>query len=119
LGFLHEVGLPSLKENGVFLVACGIATLVFRFSLGWETISTFGLIMLVVSAGLMLTGGAMDLATSASGRKLSSVLARRIGRTDAEPTREQFQGTVNRAATFAITGVLLFAESLLLAAVFV
>jgi hypothetical protein len=111
LKVLQDFVFPSLRENAIFLAAGLVVALVVRTVYGWDFVSTIGLIMLIESAGLMLIGGAMELAASASGVRLAGVF-RRGGE---GPSKKDLEGAVERAGTFAFTGMLLFGETILLA----
>ncbi len=75
-------------------------------------VAALGLIMLVESAVLMLLGGALSFSGQPGLRKLAGLL------TEAKihVTESDLEGLDARAAAFALAGVLLFLESLALAA---
>jgi len=107
----QDILLPSLAEN-VLIAGVDVAlVLVAHFGYGWGLIDTFGLLMLIEAAVLMLIGGAMEFSTSSAGRAFVSFFARR----DSAPSGEDSRRLVMRAATFTLVGVLLFLESLGLA----
>jgi hypothetical protein len=71
-----------------------------------------GLVLLLESAGLMLLGGALSFSSQPSTRRLTSILTK----TKIEVSKPQLEDVEAKAATIALVGVLLFLESLALAA---
>ena len=112
---VRDSALEVLVFNGITVgVALG-AFLVFR----GDAFSYFGLVILLFSVALMLLGGALDLTTTGSARQMTRqlrVLFRaRVPELEEEFTPEQRRKVGTTAATYAVTGVLLFVESGLLA----
>ncbi len=107
-----DLVVSSLGESAVFSAGCAAVALVGTVVLGVPFQDGFGLVLLVVSAGLMLIGGAMSFVTPGKVRAFN-VLAKRKVKMEADDYRR----TENKAALYSLTGVLLFAYSLLLAAV--
>jgi len=75
-------------------------------------LAVLGLVLLVEGAALMLLGSALSFGSQASVRKLTSI----ITGTRQELTKADLDSVEARAAVFALIGVLLFVESLSLAA---
>jgi hypothetical protein len=75
-------------------------------------VAALGLILLVESAALMLLGGALSFSGQPGTRKLAGFLTG----TKIVVTKSDLEGVDARAAAFALVGVLLFLESLTLAA---
>ena len=72
-----------------------------------------GFILLLEATALMLIGGAMDLGTSGTGRKLGSMIEKKPIVWKMEDSAKASR----RAAVFTLAGVFLFAEALAMAAV--
>lgn len=109
--WLADASLSSLKEGAVFnainLPVAAIAT----FLLGFKFLDAIGLILLLEATGLMLAGGAMEMGAAASTKRLASIFqGKRM-----EWSRKEYGDAQRRGAVFTITGVLLLAESLLMA----
>ena len=116
---VRDSALEVVVFNGITVgVALG-AFLVFR----GDAFSYFGLVLLLFSVALMLLGGALDLTTTGSARQMTRqlrVLFRaRVPELEEVFTPEQRRKVGTTAATYAVTGVLLFVESGLLALVLV
>jgi len=111
LGRIARTALGSLKGAGIVTAidigASGVAAVVF--SVGF--LPALGLVMLVESAGLMLLGGALSFAGQPGVRKVTGL----VTRTNIE-VKSDLDDMEAKAATFALVGVLLFLESLALAA---
>jgi hypothetical protein len=75
-------------------------------------VAAFGLVLLLESAALMLLGGALSFSVQPGVRKLTGLL----GGTRTEASKSDIESLDAKAATFALVGVLLFLESLALAA---
>ena len=114
MGIRQEVLLPSMKENGVIIGINVLLVAAAYLMYNWDVVSSAGLILLIEGAVFMLIGGAMELATSASGRAFVTILTKKKNRT----TEEEYARAVNRAGVFTLVGVLLFLESLGLALAF-
>lgn len=107
-----EVTVSSAKEAVLFniggvAVALGVL-LLFKIPLG----DSFGFIILLESTGLMLIGGALGVAGQATTRKLAEIITRR----KVEPG--SVAASDLRAALYALTGVILFAEGAFMAYLF-
>ena len=68
----------------------------------------FGFALLVEACLLMLAGGALDIGSTGSAKRIYSAIARKRFEYD----REESQKLVTRAAVYTLTGVILFVESL-------
>ena len=111
LGLKEDLFLPSASEN-ILIVGIDIAIVAAVYlTYGWSFVDTFGLVMLIEAATLMLIGGAMEFSTSASGRAFVSFVTRRRNL----PSTEDYRRFATRAETFTFVGVLLFVEALGLA----
>lgn len=109
--WLADASLSSVKEgaifNGINVPLAAIAT----FLLGFKFFDATGLILLLEATGLMIAGGAMEMGATASTRRLASIFqGKRM-----EWSRREHDDAQRRGAVFTITGVLLLAESLLMA----
>jgi len=114
MGLGLDLLLSCLAENAVIAaIDCGVVAVAY-LGLGWGIIDTFGLVMLIEAAVLMLVGGALEFTTSAAGRAFVSFMTRREG----QQSREESKRTATRAATFTTVGVLMFFEALALALIF-
>jgi hypothetical protein len=112
LGRKAATAIASVKGAGLVTIVdlgvAGLSSVVFatRF------VAALGLVMLIESAVLMLIGGALSFSVQPGMRKLTGVLTgERV-----EPSRSELESLDSKAATFALVGVLLFLESLALAA---
>lgn len=105
-----NVLLSSLWETAAFSVVSAAISVAVVVLAGWSFLSAFGLVLLLESTGLMLVGGAMSFVTPATLRVISS-----LTRSRRSLTYEEYAKANRRAALFTMTGVLLFAESLVLA----
>jgi hypothetical protein len=106
-----ETVVSSFKEALIFnvvgaAVALG-AFVFFNFPLG----VSFGLIILIESTGLMLVGGALGVAGGAT----AQTIARFLTRKKLDP--KSIQTSDAKAALYALTGFMLFAEGALMSAV--
>ena len=99
-----EVAVSSFKEAVIFNVAGVVVAfavlILFHISLG----DSFGFIILIMSTGLMLVGGALGLAGQATTRKLAEILTRK----KVDP--KTVEASDLKAALYALTGIMLFAE---------
>ncbi len=110
--WLAGASLSSVKEgaifNGINVPIAAIAT----YLLGFKFVDAIGLVLLLEATGLMISGGAMEMGAAPSTKRLVSIFqGKRM-----EWSRKDYNEAQRRGAVFAITGVLLFAESLLMAA---
>jgi hypothetical protein len=111
LSWYSKTLVSSLIESAGFNVisAALAAGGVFAFQVPF--FDGFGFVLLVVSSILMLVGGAMSFATPGTSKVVSLLMGRK-----SDMTTQDYQKAQHRAALYAITGVILFAESLTLAA---
>lgn len=100
----------SLWETVALTAVTAAVSVVVVLVAGWPFLSAFGLLLLLESTGLMLVGGAMSFVTPSSVRVISALM-----RSNRSLTNEEYARANRKAALLAMTGVLLFAESLLLA----
>lgn len=113
-----EILISSLSESVLFTIACAAAALAGTL-LDIPFQDGFGLVLLIVGAGLMLIGGALSFVTPAKVEVFNIFMTGIFKRNKMNMTRDDYRRSENRAALYSVTGVLLFAYSLLLAAVFV
>ena len=117
-----ELLVDSLKEGMVFNVVTIPFALVLSLLAGFGVVDSFGFCLLIESTGLMFIGGAMAIGDSAFGREATKLIGNLFGRkgenAETEDKRERIK-TPHLAAKYALTGVLLFLESMTMAAVFV
>jgi len=111
--WLVEASVSSLKEgivfNGINLPIAAVAT----YLLGFKFLDAIGLILLLEATGLMLAGGAMEMGATASTKRLASIFqGKRMGW-----NRKDYSDAQKRGAIYTITGVLLFAEALVMAVI--
>ena len=111
MNWLAEASVSSAKEglviNGINIPVAALAV----FLIGFGFVDAIGLILLLEATALMLGGGAMELGATASTKRLVSIFqGRRM-----EWTGKDYRDAQKRGAVFTITGLLLFAESLLMA----
>ena len=107
----RDSALEALVFNGI---AGGLA-IGALLVLGGDIVSDFGIVLLLESVALMLVGGALDLTTSGSARatvrQLRLLVRAKVPELENEVTPEQRRNVGTSAATYAITGLLLFAET--------
>ena len=101
---LKGAGLITVVDVG--LAGLGSADAAVGF------VAALGLVMLVESAALMLLGGALNLSGQAGVRRLAALLTK----TDVKVTKADLGDLDAKAAAYALIGVILFVESLALAA---
>lgn len=109
--WVTEAVVDSVKETG--LISCiniplGVAAFVV-LRIGF--FDAVGFILLLEATALMLIGGAVDLGASATGRKIASMVDRR----HKDWSRDDRDKSTRKAAVYALAGVFLFVEALLLA----
>jgi hypothetical protein len=102
----------SLQEALLFNLAGLVLALVLLVFFGVQLRDSFGFILLIESAGLMLVGGALGVAGQATTRKLSQLLTR----SKDEPN--SLASSDAKAALYALTGLMLFGEGAVMAALF-
>ena len=112
MGRKAAVATMSLKGAGLItLIDLGLAGLgSAAVSLGF--VATLGLVMLVESAALMLLGGALSFSGQTGVRRAVALFSR----TNMAVTKAELEDLDAKAAAYALVGVLLFVESLALAA---
>jgi hypothetical protein len=116
--WVAEIVIGSVKESVIFTSFGAGAAIGGVLLLGSPFTDGFGLILLLEATALMLIGGALDLSATRSARTVANQIRNLFGRaehSDSTLTRESYKKVENSAATYALTGVLLFVESLLLA----
>ena len=115
----RDSGSEALVFNGI---AGGLAVGA-QLLLNPGLLPAFGFALLIESVGLMLVGGALDLSTASSTRAMMKQLRRllggRIPDSVEDLTAEDGQNVGMKAATYALTGVMLFVEAGLLSLIYV
>lgn len=106
----YDLALSSLKESAIFSGACAVVALAGVYVLSVPFFDGLGLVLLIVSAGLMLVGGALSFVSPGNVKLLNALSNAKL-----KPTTDDYRKTRNRAALFALTGILLFLYSLALA----
>jgi hypothetical protein len=106
-----RVFLSSMQESAVFTAGCMAVALAGVYLYGVPFTDALGFVLLVVSAGLMLVGGAMSFISPAKVKIVNLAMKSKI-----KATEDDYAKNMQRAALYATTGVLLFGYSLLLAA---
>ncbi len=104
--------VASVKVAAVItLVDLGLAGAVWAAAaVGF--VAALGLVLLVESAALMLLGGALSFSGQEGVRRLVAL----VSKTETKVTRADLQDLEAKAAAYALVGVLLFVESMALAA---
>ncbi len=107
----RDSALEVVVFNGI---GVGIAV-VGLLLLGGGLLPDFGFVILLESVALMLVGGALDITSSGSirvaMRQLKMVFGNRAPEREDETTPDQRRKIGTTAATYAVTGVLLFFEA--------
>ena len=101
----------SAKEAVLFNVAGVVLALAVLLLFRIPLSESFGFIILLESTGLMLIGGALGVAGQATTRKVAEMLTRR----KLDPGLRT--GSDAKAGLYALTGIILFAEGALMAAI--
>jgi hypothetical protein len=111
-----EAAISALQEAALFsLIDAGIsAGLYLLYSV--DFLASFGLILIVEGAGMMLVGGGMGITGQAGMRKVAS-LVRGFFRVHGGEEVDLASNDI-RAAFYMMTGVFLFVESAILASLF-
>jgi hypothetical protein len=100
--------VSSVREAALFNVI-GAAVAVGAFVLlRLPLIDSFGLVILIESTGLMLIGGALGVAGGATSRKVAEFITTSVLKKKYDT--KGFQTSDAKAALYALTGMLLFAE---------
>jgi len=102
--------MTSLWESVIFSAACAAVAIGGVYFFDVPFVDGLGLVLLIVSAGLMLIGGAMSFVSPGNLRVVNSLFKAKV-----KIGPDDFRRQKQRAALYAITGVLLFAYSLMLA----
>jgi hypothetical protein len=118
LSRLREIAVDSAKESLVFTgiaIPFAYPILLWLNAVHLTTVypDAFGFALLIEACLLMLAGGALDIGSTGSAKRIYAALARKNFEYDRDETRKQ----VNRAAVYSVTGVVLFVESLAVALV--
>jgi hypothetical protein len=110
LGRKAKTAIASAKGAGVITaIDIGVAG-VSSVAVAAGFLPVLGLVMLIESAGLMLLGGALSFSGQPGIRRITSALTR------TDVSKSDLEDVEAKAATYALVGVLLFLESLVLAA---
>jgi len=111
-----DLVVSSLGESVLFGLGCAVTALAGTFLFKVPFSDGFGLVLLIVGAGLMLIGGAMSFVTPGNVRLVNDIVnaLTRKTRSRLDPGPEDFRKTQHSAALYALTGVLLFVYSLML-----
>jgi hypothetical protein len=114
-----KVARDSALEVVVFNAIAGAIALAAILLFQGGLLPDFGFLLLLEAVGLMLIGGALDLSNTGSARaavkQLRILFGAKIPEAGTEFTDEQRRKVGTTAATYALTGVLLFVEAGLLA----
>ncbi len=118
-----KVVRDSALELVVFnVIGVGIAV-VGLVLLGGGLLPDFGFVILLEAVALMLIGGALDLSTTGSirvaTRQFKMIFRGNVAEKPEEQTSEERRKIGISAATYAVTGVLLFVEAGMLTLIFV
>lgn len=105
-----KTALASLREAALISVINFVPAIVGVAFFAAGFVPALGLILLIESAGLMLVGGALSFSGQKGVRKLVSAMTNLDLGSEKDGTDADM-----KAALYSLTGVLLFAESLILA----
>jgi len=108
-----EVFISALRESVLFAGGCVVAALFGTLILGIPFFDGLGLVLLIVSAGLMLIGGALSFVSPGNVKVVNAFTNAKLN-----PGPEDFRKAKHRAALYSMTGILPFTYSLLLAVIF-
>jgi hypothetical protein len=114
LKWYADLVLDCLGESLIFAVICAAAGVVGAQLLHYPFQDALGFVMLVVSAGLMLIGGALSF-VSPGNVKVFNALMSGVVKEKLNPGPDDYRRSMHRAALYSLTGVLLFSYSLLMA----
>jgi len=119
-GYL-DAAVSSIREAAVISGIDVVVSLAALLILGYYFFDTFGLILLVEGAVLLLVGGALGFAGQPGVRRISfawgSIFGKRVTepveekKNDFEDERRAIRANDVRAAFYMITGMILFFES--------
>ncbi|MDE1853710.1 MAG: hypothetical protein KGI38_08190 [Thaumarchaeota archaeon] len=104
--------VASVGESALFSAGSAAAAIGGMFILGVPFLDGLGFVLLVVSAGLMLIGGALSFISPGNVKLVNTLTKAKLN-----PGPDDYRRNRNKAALYALTGVLLFVYSLVLAAV--
>ena len=107
-----ELLVDSLEESLIFGIGCAVVAVAGMLLLQVPFTDGLGFALLIVSAGLILVGGAMSFVSPGNVKVMNTLFRAKLN-----PTPDDYRKNRHRAALFALTGVLLFSYSLALAAV--
>ena len=111
MGWYRKTFISSLGESVIFSGVAAVIGFGGLAALQIPFFDGFGFALLVLSSGLMLVGGALSFATPGTAKVLSLLTGKKV-----DQTTQDFEKAQHRAALYATTGVILFVESLALAA---
>jgi hypothetical protein len=114
LNWYVELLADSLEESLVFGVICAAVAVAGGFLFQVPFTDALGFVMLIVSAGLMLIGGALSF-VSPGNVKVFNALMGGFVRNRLNPGVDDFRRARHRAELYALTGFLLFVYSLAMA----
>ena len=114
--FLRQAVL-SLREALLISVIDAGASLALFLIWGIGIIDSYGLIVLLESAVLMLVGSALSFAGQGGVRVIVDSFAKKVVGKRLSPGKEELERNELRAALYAITGGLLFVEGIVLTAI--
>ena len=109
-----ELLVDSLGESLIFSIICAVAAVAGFFLLQVPFVDGFGFVLLIVSAGLMLVGGALSF-VSPGNVKVVNALMGSFMKNRLNPGPDDYRNTKQKAALYSVTGVLIFVYSLAMA----
>jgi len=112
LGRKAAIAFKSLQGAALVTLVDLALSLLATAAFAMDLVAAFGLALLLEGAGLMLLGGALSFGGQAGVRNLTGILTG----THHKVTKTDLDDLEAKAATFALIGILLFVESLALAA---
>jgi hypothetical protein len=113
LKWYTELVVSSLRESALFAAGSAAVAVAGAFAIGIPFPDGLGFVLLVVSAGLMLVGGALSFVSPGNVRVIRALTNAKI-----DPDVETYRKTREKAALYSVTGVFLLVYSLALASVF-
>ena len=108
-----ELLRDSLGEVAIFVAVCAGVAVGGALLLQVPFFDGLGFVLLVVSAGLMLIGGALSFIGPANVKLVNA-----LTRTKLNLGADDYRKARHRAALYSVTGIELFAISLAMAALF-
>ena len=112
MGRKAKTAIASIRGAGLVTALDVVAAALGSAAFSADFPASLGLLMLLESAALMLIGGALSFSGQPGVRKLAALLAR----TELDSKRNELGDLDAKAAAYALVGVLLFVETLALAA---